>query len=91
MPRPRKRKPKREHLIAIPKLGDEPLAEFHSRGTPEKIELDVKGSEYAARKTGLNLELRRASGKSMVSMSGISEKTWNRIFGKKKRGKGGNK
>lgn len=72
-----------------PTIRGKPLpVTVHSYDTPEKIEQGIRDAELASKMTGTDLRIIRSSGRSMVSMHGISQEKWDKIFGKKKRGKG---
>ncbi len=69
-----------------PLIGKEPLpAEFHVHGSPKDVARHQQHGEKLAGKLGLGLRVVKTSGKTSVSMSGISQKQWNQIFGKKKK------
>lgn len=58
------------------------------RGTADTeaaVEMEKFGAK-SAQKLGLNFKSVRSTGKSMVSMHGISQEKWDRIFKKKRKG-----
>jgi|GEM_PF-7016230 len=77
-----------EHVEIQPTLRGKPIpVTVHGYDTPEAIERTIHAAEITAQKTGTGLRVVRSSGRSMVSMHGISEEQWNKIkgFGKKKK------
>ena len=67
-------------------MGKEPLGvEIHVTGHQKDIEKHQRLGEKQAKDLGLNLRIIKSTGKTAVSMSGISQKRWEKIFGKKKK------